>query len=826
MQDALFTIKNLSCSYTLQKEQKALYIDNLSIPKGKLIFLLGASGCGKSTLLETLGLMNNTVAEGEILLNTTTDKSIALNDLWQPDNYTDLTNVRKKYYSFIFQNTNLMENFTAYENVCLSGMIKQDVVQKDVLEDAQKLMSKVKLPDSEVNLNTLSVNLSGGQRQRIAFVRALNNQATILFGDEPTGNLDEANANELFEIVKSEQVNGLSAIVVSHDIDLAVKYADQIIVITKDKDKSYGEVHQKNIFNRTSWASETIEKIDAFKDTLRGFYNTGNEKVINESSVVTSIIADTSLTYKKLFLKKEGKVLFGGKRLINFFILSTILFFTFLAIGFANGSLEYLKNKMSSAFVNWITVSIPFSRAYEKKDIVNILKELNNPENKNTYSYNDVTPYVRAPLYIWDNKRNSFIDAEARSINFLDDSKLINEFVLNDDNLILGKKKGFDGIYDLGLIVTQEFLKEAGYPENSNIIYCQKYLKDTINNIERINKIPIPIRAIVKELPSKCKIIYTDHFYNSFLAYGDNSSAFDISTKNATLEIFFKEATLENANKFKRLLEKCLGENKVFANLYSPLVSQNADTLGYTAGYNFRVSFESSLENSSSTDSLERMLRKYVASSLDTTLVQRMYSYDPYQSNATPTYDEISVYFKTLDHVRDFSTYLKKEFNSKNEREKIEVDITKVKEKENFNFLSNVTRTISLLLVIFSTLSVCLFIFNLLRSHLSKVKMNIGTFKAIGLKDSEARNIYYKIIFYFILSSCFVGLVLASVVGYAGNKFLVISLTVEQDISYFSIFNLNTLITLLIILVSSFVISKVTIEKILNKTPGDLIYNR
>ena len=226
MQNILFSISKLSCSYTLDKNEKALYIENLNIPAGKLIFLLGASGCGKSTLLETLGLMNNTIAEGEILLNTKEDKPIEVSNLWKPENYSLLTNVRKNNYSFIFQNTNLMENFTAYENVCLSGMIKQDVTQNEVLDSAKVLMEKVKLPDNEVNLNTLSVNLSGGQRQRIAFVRALNNNATILFGDEPTGNLDEANANELFEIVKSELSKGLSAIVVSHDIDLAVKYAD------------------------------------------------------------------------------------------------------------------------------------------------------------------------------------------------------------------------------------------------------------------------------------------------------------------------------------------------------------------------------------------------------------------------------------------------------------------------------------------------------------------------------------------------------------------------------------------------------------------------
>ena len=92
----------------------------------------------------------------------------------------------------------------------------------------------------------------------------------------------------------------------------------------------------------------------------------------------------------------------------------------------------------------------------------------------------------------------------------------------------------------------------------------------------------------------------------------------------------------------------------------------------------------------------------------------------------------------------------------KNNTNTIELDDAKVKEKENYLFLSKVTNIISTLLVIFSTLSVCLFIFNLLKSHLSKVKMNIGTFKAIGLTDKESRSIYFKIIILFLSASAII----------------------------------------------------------------------
>ena len=134
--------------------------------------------------------------------------------------------------------------------------------------------------------------------------RALNNNATILFGDEPTGNLDETNANELFEIIRSNLNENFSSVVVSHDINLAVKYADQIIVITKDPGKSYGEVKQENIFNRDVWQNYSTTETNAFKERLRSFYKTGNENKPGNSPV--HIESNTSLKYSGLFLKKKA----------------------------------------------------------------------------------------------------------------------------------------------------------------------------------------------------------------------------------------------------------------------------------------------------------------------------------------------------------------------------------------------------------------------------------------------------------------------------------------------------------------------------------------
>jgi ABC-type antimicrobial peptide transport system permease subunit len=154
------------------------------------------------------------------------------------------------------------------------------------------------------------------------------------------------------------------------------------------------------------------------------------------------------------------------------------------------------------------------------------------------------------------------------------------------------------------------------------------------------------------------------------------------------------------------------------------------------------------------------------------------------------------------------------------------MDVNQVKEKENFNFLSKVTLVISVLLVCFSALAIMLFIFNLLKSHLSRVSMNIGTFKALGLSDAEARRIYFTIILVFILSGIVSAFILSGISGTVVNALMKRNLVIDAEIDYFKLFDWKTALMIAVVLSSSLLTSWLTIRKLLNKTPGDLIYNR
>lgn len=262
-------------------EAPVLEINQLDIPGGQLVFLIGKSGIGKSTLIETLGLMNKTLAlrpDTSIQFFPDNGQSYELSDSWRLPNQ-QLSDFRKNHFSFIFQNTNLMPNFTCGENMMVSLLIagrKIPEAKREVLSVMDKLSLSRDIFDKKIT------EVSGGQRQRLAFVRAVTANFTVLFGDEPTGNLDEHTAEELMAVLKELAIkNGKTGIIVSHDLDLAEKFADLIVPITAKKRQGEllcGEVIPDNIIRRreNSWVNShgPITRIGPF---LNRFLSSASE---------------------------------------------------------------------------------------------------------------------------------------------------------------------------------------------------------------------------------------------------------------------------------------------------------------------------------------------------------------------------------------------------------------------------------------------------------------------------------------------------------------------------------------------------------------------
>ena len=197
----------------LRKEYKqgndtveALKKVNLSLPDTGLVFILGKSGSGKSTLLNMLGSLDD-ITSGDILVD-----GASLSKLSE----RELNVYRSDYISVIYQNFNLFESDTVYENVLVGARLLGE--SKKALQP--KIEEIIKKVDLEEKTHILVKNLSGGQKQRVAIARALVKNSKVLLADEPTGNLDTKNTKIIFDILKDISKEKL-VVVVSHDMKSA-----------------------------------------------------------------------------------------------------------------------------------------------------------------------------------------------------------------------------------------------------------------------------------------------------------------------------------------------------------------------------------------------------------------------------------------------------------------------------------------------------------------------------------------------------------------------------------------------------------------------------
>ena len=237
----MLELKKISKTYKSKKGSSCNALKNINIkfPDKGLVFILGKSGSGKSTLLNIIGGLD-APDNGEIIIRGKSSKDFSQKDY---DAY------RNTFLGFIFQEYNVMDDFSVYDNVALSLKLQNQKVDKEVVED---ILDKVGLKGFEKRKPN---ELSGGQKQRVAIARALVKQTEIILGDEPTGNLDSNTSKQIFKILGKLAQNKL-VIIVSHDRDSAEKYADRIIELADgeviaDVSKRSEDIEDFAITNKT-----------------------------------------------------------------------------------------------------------------------------------------------------------------------------------------------------------------------------------------------------------------------------------------------------------------------------------------------------------------------------------------------------------------------------------------------------------------------------------------------------------------------------------------------------------------------------------------------
>ncbi|MBR1539725.1 MAG: ABC transporter ATP-binding protein [Clostridia bacterium] len=214
----MIKLKDIRKEYVLSKDNivTALNDINLEIEEGEFVAIVGKSGSGKSTLLNIISCLDKEI-KGSYILD---DYKI------QRKKPKELAKIRNQYFGFIFQNFNLLQKLTAYENIEIPLIYKR-VPRKKRKELIEKYAEKVGILE---RLKHKPNELSGGQQQRVAIARALVTDPKIIMADEPTGALDEATGIQIMQILKELNNEGKTVLLVTHDMDLANQAKRKIVI--------------------------------------------------------------------------------------------------------------------------------------------------------------------------------------------------------------------------------------------------------------------------------------------------------------------------------------------------------------------------------------------------------------------------------------------------------------------------------------------------------------------------------------------------------------------------------------------------------------------
>lgn len=211
----MIKIQNLKKVY---KDCVALDTVSMHIRKGEFVAIIGASGSGKTTMLNIIGGLDTDYMGSCVVRNK---EMSSLSDV-------ECCTLRSRYISYVYQFFNLISFLTVKENVCLTSQIKGKKV------DAKELDQVLKLLGLEHKKDRFANELSGGQQQRVAIARAILAHTDIILADEPTGNLDGENAENVMDILKALNKEGKTIVLVTHDLKIA-NYADRIIRLEQGK---------------------------------------------------------------------------------------------------------------------------------------------------------------------------------------------------------------------------------------------------------------------------------------------------------------------------------------------------------------------------------------------------------------------------------------------------------------------------------------------------------------------------------------------------------------------------------------------------------------
>lgn len=510
----------------------------------------------------------------------------------------------------------------------------------------------------------------------------------------------------------------------------------------------------------------------------------------------------------KLFFKREGKVVLG-KHYANLWLLCSVMFVTFLAIAFSNASLNYLDFKMNDPFINWVDIKNNNS----DNDFVGFEQNLGLEEVRQQYHYIDYQTDKYA-FTLFSTKDLGTINLDCRF--FADITTPLVEAILDEENVIGNHRITTEKICNesFGVIITHDALvSKLGYKDEvPAFIYYRAHCNPAAGDdfcIDILNdyyvNVPIPVLAVVKRLPTNMDIIGTKHFYLQNTA---RMLSLDNQYYHNNL-LYWVPADVDAAKFTKFLEEKTVATTDLD---YYPksIAVPNMECHKEGTFVSLRFEDEDEVNFQHNRTISDAVLEEYSKKG-----VVRIYNYDKGTPIADPD-DYISVHFSDLNQIGEFQQYAKENF-------KINIEMSQISAKENFNEVSIMANILSWTMIIFAIVCIILFIVNLLQSYFQKVKRNLGTFKAFGISNNVLICVYVLIMIVTVCSA----IAISFAASFLIQEILpLLGILKDGAFNYLDIWSGKMLGAIIIIIFASISTVYIVMHNLLKATPGDLIYDR
>jgi hypothetical protein len=494
--------------------------------------------------------------------------------------------------------------------------------------------------------------------------------------------------------------------------------------------------------------------------------------------------------FQQLFFANEYRSL-AGKANAWVLLLGAILFLTLLALGFAIGGLKALSKRMNDPFTNW--VDLPISRSVTDEDLKDIQRTFSSPGMKDSFLLKNLSEYV-----VWREQFPHITTGElfyrkGRTVDFEGD--LLQKILDASSGNVLGGTAlpladTTSALPACGLVVTLQMLEGLGYKDP---LYQRKIALDLDGR-----RIYLELIAIVRSLPNLCDFACSPQLFNLLTQPADETGFMATEGSSNILQYLSPE---EDEGKISAWATSQL----------PPGVLNRVKKEEYTLNqrqqyYKYDIILNNFSEGTAQSHHRETLQNKPPVALLPFEEISCANG-SPLISN--PYY--IAFNFQRLDRVRLFQAYMQARYG-------IEISMDQVEAKDNFALVSRLTLFMAVVLFVFGVGSTVSFINSLLHAHLEKIKPNLGTFKAFGLSNRFLKNIYGKIVLFFLL--------LATGLSAAGVVLVYFVEKILPGNDYLALWDYRLAAACAFILAAGILLTQYTIRRTLLDSPGNLIYGR